>query len=884
MKLSNIFINILGLSAIALVVACNEKEHNEYMIQTITAVIERPVTRTALDGPDDDGIYKTVWSPDDAIAVYSDDETPREFKLASGANTNKAEFKGSASYSDVMLAVYPYSIVKERDGSEIIVDLPEIQEYEKGNIPQGAYPMFSSSENAQFTFKNLCSVLKFRMFGDLTIKSITLTPNDSDTKVSGEAFVDINSKELVVYKDANPSVRLNCPDGVKLTNEPTDFLIVVPAQKYSGGFTITISANEGIVVKTIKSDLTLNRSTLYPSEVFECKVGNGKDNIVFDDANFKTYMIKNFDTDSDGEISHEEAVSITKIKVDTEDIESLAGIEHLVNLTELTCEGPFVWPGDEPVEDPGKLKTLDVSKNANLTILKCGHNQLSTLDLTNNPKLVKLSCEANDLGSLDVSKNTELTDLSAYNNRLSSIDVSNNTKLEHLELTKNQLKSIDVSRNKSLRTIDFSINQVTEFNPSNNHELESIYCFENKLTSIDVTYNPKLEHLIITDNSIAEINLGNNPELTKFYADFNKISELELSNNAKLEQLDISDNNLASLTLNCCPEIISLYINKNRIRELDISNLTNLTYFNCQDNPLETLYVYEGQIGAIFDKTIPDATNIVVKGADNPEDWAGKAFWHKSLGLKFTATWCGFCPRMATSFSLAQKQLPDKIEVMNVHGYDSDYYYSGATPIIRHFSVNGYPTGIVDYRKKVSNTSSEVGCADIVSFVNETERNYPTTTGISFNSTVSGSELNLDIKLYVKEKGDYKVTAVLLENNVIGAQSNGGSNYVHDHITRLAISSITGDSFSTSDNNKTVSKKYTATIPSGCVKDNLTILVFVHKQYGTQTIIRTADYGDYYVDNAISAPVGTTQDLVFSDGTVYGGNEDTKDGGEITLK
>lgn len=79
-----------------------------------------------------------------------------------------------------------------------------------------------------------------------------------------------------------------------------------------------------------------------------------------------------------------------------------------------------------------------------------------------------------------------------------------------------------------------------------------------------------------------------------------------------------------------------------------------------------------------------------------------------------------------------------------------------------------------------------------------------------------------------------------------------GDNYNHSSIARVAITDITGDAVSTSEDNKTVSKNYTATIPSSCDKNNLRVLVYVLRQYGSQTIIRTADYGDYYVDNAIS--------------------------------
>lgn len=886
MKAPTIFINILSLASLYLAVSCNEEEQHGQTVRTILATIEQSSTRTALDGPDADGVYKTIWSSDDAIAVFSGSNAASEFKLTSGANTNTAEFEGNAA-SDNMVAIYPYSIVKGRTGSTISVTLPEVQEYVSGNIPQGAYPMAAVSDGAVLPFYNLCSVLRLRMFGELTVKSITFTPNDATVKTSGNATVNAGDKMLTMSGDAKSTVRLNCANGVKLTRTSTDFLMVVPAQKYTGGFTITISTDQGAVVKAVKSDVTLSRSVLYPIKAFECKIEQSKDNIVFEDANFKAYMIKNFDTDGDGEISYEEALAITMIDVDTDNIESLAGIEHMANLTELNCEGPFVMSGYEPEEGRGKLKTLDVSKNTKLTKLYCGFNQFSSLDLTSNVLLERLRCAGNDLNNLDVSKNTELTRLTAYNNHLSSIDVSNNTKLEVIDLSNNQIKSIDISKNESLATFNCDDNLLTELDPSNNQKLTNIYCSNNNLSSINVRKNQKLAKLVIIGNSIPQIDLRNNSELTHLFCEKNKISELDLSNNTKLRQLTVNDNSLSSLTVNCCPEIEILNANNNLIKEMDISELIALKYFDCIRNPLETLYIFEGQIDALTEINIPSNTKIVVKGSedpDDPEDWAGKEFWHKSLGMRFTATWCGYCPNLATGFAKAVSQYPNKIEQLNLHPASSNLGFSGTSALSNIFNVTGYPTGMIDYRSRIGNYASDDAATLVVDAVKETEKNYPVKTGISFSSSVSGSTLNLNVKLYIKEKGDYKVTAVLLEDNIIGYQNGGGDNYNHSSIARVAITDITGDAVSTSEDNKTVSKNYTATIPSSCDKNNLRVLVYVLRQYGSQTIIRTADYGDYYVDNAISAAVGTTQDLVFSDGTVYGGNEDTKDGGEITLK
>ena len=615
MKLLNIFTNILVLSSMAVSVACNETEERGSEARTINAVIVQPDTRTSLNGPDANGVYKTVWSSGDQIMVFSGDLACR-YILKSGENTNKGVFEGYGNSED-LVAVYPLSIGISRTGATIEVGLPEVQEYVSGNIPLGAYPMLGIYGDETFSFRNLCSVLKVPMFGDATVKSITFTPNNAGVKASGKAVINVNSTQLEMDDNSKPSVKLDCPD-VKLSAQPTDFHFVVPAQIYPGGFTLTIATDKGDVVKTLKSDITLDRSVLYPIEAFECKI-DSKENIIFEDANFKAYLVANFDTDGDGEISKEEALAITKIIVGTKDIESLAGIEHMANLTELRCEGP--WSIFEPEEDPeGKLKTLDVSKNVNLTILYCGFNQLTSLDVTNNPKIEQLRCAGNNLNSLDVSKNTELIEFEAYNNRLSSIDVSNNPELEYIDLTNNQIKSIDVSNNPELDYIDLTNNQIKSIDVSKNLELERITCSDNKLTSIDVTNNQKLTTLNISGNSIVKIDLGNNPELKHLICNKNKISELELSNNKKLKSLNVNDNNLTSLTVNCCPEIKTLKANNYLIKEMDISELTSLFDFYCSGNPLETLYVFDGQIDALFEKEIPSTTKIVVKGTEPGED------------------------------------------------------------------------------------------------------------------------------------------------------------------------------------------------------------------------------------------------------------------------
>jgi len=908
MKRTNIFIKFAALATAATMVACTEEECVTEAL-TITGTIESPITKTALDGPDEGGVYKTVWKDDDAIAIFSGESQTSKFtehKLLSGAGTNTGQFNATGISSNDMLAIYPASIAMSRNGILATINLPEVQKYVEGNIPENAYPMYGSHNNGTLKFVNVCSVLKIPMYGDVTVKSITFSPNSDRIKVSGKAVIDWSERVMTMYSPSYSYIKLDCGEGVKLTGTETDFHMVVPPFRYLDGFTLTITTDKGYVVKTLKSTITLDRSVLYPIEAFECKIDQSKDNIVFEDANFKTYMVANFDTDNDGEISYEEALNVTKIEVNTDNIESLSGLEHMINLVVLNCKGSHVYNGSiGKYEDGGILKSLDVSKNTKLINLNCSYNKITSLDVRNNVLLKELRCSDNKLRSLDISKNEQLSNFTIDNNLLTTIDISNNTKLEHIDVTNNQLNSIDVSQHVLLMGINCGGNNLTTIDVSKNAKLCYLWCPENNLTSIDVTNNSKLTNLRFNNNNISEIDLRNNPELDFLICYGNNISGLDLCNNTKLTLLDLGFNSIKAIDLRYCPKLERVYLQSNKLKSLDldycpniqilqvennyiesidISALTTLELLFCSGNPLASLYVYDGQINQMEFMDIPSTTKIKVKGSekpDEPEVWADKEFWHKSLAMKFTATWCGPCAIMANSMEKAIALYPNKIEEINIHN-DADFPFGGYSGIASIFYVNSFPSVFVDFRSRVYNNDNAPSL--LVEAVKETESNYPTKTGISFTSTVTGNTLDLDIKLYVKEKGDYKVTAVLLEDGLVAAQNGAGDNFVHNHTARIAISDITGDAFSTTINNMTVEKSYSVTLPSSYDKDNLRILVYVLKQYGSQTIIRTADYGDYYVDNATSGAIGTTKDLIFADGSANGGNEDTKDGGEITLK
>ena len=185
----------------------------------------------------------------------------------------------------------------------------------------------------------------------------------------------------------------------------------------------------------------------------------------FPDEAFRSYVSKNFDTNSDNLLSVEEIASVTTIK--------LPSINHIGHITNLKGIEYFTA----------------------LTVLDYQYNNLTNLDVSNNTALTRLNCSDNQLRTLDVSKNTALTWLHCYGNSLISVDVSKNTVLEVLLCQNNQLTKLDVSKCTALTNLHCYYNELTALDISSNIALTELLCYKNQLTNLDIRNNTALTYL-----------------------------------------------------------------------------------------------------------------------------------------------------------------------------------------------------------------------------------------------------------------------------------------------------------------------------------------------------------------------------------------------------
>ncbi|WP_160112015.1 cadherin domain-containing protein [Aquimarina sp. AU58] len=405
--------------------------------------------------------------------------------------------------------------------------------------------------------------------GKITVKDATLFDYETRKKLTATLLIKNGDSN----KEAKVTVHLNDIHDPLITLK--DFETTIDENPTEGQELGTIEAttNQGTLTYTLKNeepkgalniDKETGKITVKDASLFDYEtrkkltatvlVNDSEANITihlndiietgyitFKDPNFKKALVEHtapvVDTNSDGEISIEEAKVVERLDIDNKNISDLSGIEHFTALKFLFCRN-------------NKLTNLDVSKNTTLKILWCDNNQLTTLNISKNTALEDLYCRYNKLTLLDVSKNMALTSFGCSNNNLTSLDVSKNTALTSFGCSNNNLTNLDVSKNTALTGFSCSNNNLTSLDVSENTALTLLRCFNNNLTNLDVSKSIALEFLKCHENNLTTLDVSKNIKLDLLYCHNNQLTTLDVSKNTALTHLWCFNNKLTNLTMN----------------------------------------------------------------------------------------------------------------------------------------------------------------------------------------------------------------------------------------------------------------------------------------------------------------------------------------------
>lgn len=325
----------------------------------------------------------------------------------------------------------------------------------------------------------------------------------------------------------------------------------------------------------------------------------------FPDADFRSYISNQFDTNSDGVLSTEEIAATTYISFSNHpNTTTLKGIEFFTALTKLSCYS-------------NGLTELDLTNNKALKSVFCPLNQLTSLKVTGLTSLESLSCSDNQLTSLSVSNLTALKNLYCNNNRLSNIYVENCEALTWINCYNNRLLNLPVTR--LIRDLPEHTTTSTLIYCSTSSDEENRVLSEAQICQFNdknwkvykADGNDKVE-LTVSGIYVGKSNFPDqifrNYIFGKIDKDGNKIlseSEILACTDLSLTNMGISDltgieyftalthlragsNNLTSLNLSKNTNLEYLYCQKNQLTELAIANNKRLKNINCFENRIGT--------------------------------------------------------------------------------------------------------------------------------------------------------------------------------------------------------------------------------------------------------------------------------------------------------
>ena len=277
-------------------------------------------------------------------------------------------------------------------------------------------------------------------------------------------------------------------------------------------------------------------------------------------------------------------------------------------------------------------------------------------------------------------------------------------------------------------------------------------------------------------------------------------------------------------------------------------------------------------IGSCVSVTVRQAAHL--PGPDQV-NW-DREFYHRSLLMMFTADWNFLFPRALAAVKGAQAQLPGRIEFVALH-VDGALLFGPVAGLQGLYGISSYPVEVVDGRTKMINYASEL----FVDAVRRREEALPTVSTVGLRSSFSGQRLEMELFLFLKKAGQYKLTVLVLEDKVISRQTGSDESWImdyrHDDVARVAVTPVLGEAFYAASDRSMLTRNYSVNIPSSYAKDNLRILVFIQRAYGEGvTKIDASDFDGCFVDNCADVKAGQTLLPAVRSGA-DGSNEDVTD-------
>ncbi len=245
--------------------------------------------------------------------------------------------------------------------------------------------------------------------------------------------------------------------------------------------------------------------------------------------------------------------------------------------------------------------------------------------------------------------------------------------------------------------------------------------------------------------------------------------------------------------------------------------------------------------------------------ATDPAPAQFDSFHKKVLGTLGTGTWCTNCP---TLLEPIHEYMATTDDFIMSEAHSGDIMESVAsTSVISLLGISGFPTLYLNMSSKGDNVVKNGSTSVYIRKQVEARLDEKALTAISANSTYEGSTVCVRADVKVAEEGQFRIGALLVEDDVYSDQSNATEDWMNYHEAAICASYPT--TFSLNEIlGGTATQKAGSTHLFYCEFD-FTKLASVVKRDNCRVIIYTVNNSIGEVDNVIEFDMGDSHPFVY---------------------
>lgn len=228
--------------------------------------------------------FVPVWTEGDAVSIFNR-STGNECWLFLGKTGSREGTLARAEVisgtpTDYVVGVYPYDNFHELDEDLLWITIPTTQTYAANSYGPGDNIMIAKGVDENLSFRSLYGWLNLQLTGEGAVSKIVFEGNASEP-LTGMSLIDPASLDYLLDDGAGTKVTLNCPNGVELSESPTNFIIGLLPQPFESGFTVTISFMDGsTLTKTTEKRVDIQRNHILPMSAHKLGARSDRDALI----------------------------------------------------------------------------------------------------------------------------------------------------------------------------------------------------------------------------------------------------------------------------------------------------------------------------------------------------------------------------------------------------------------------------------------------------------------------------------------------------------------------------------------------------------------------------------------------------------------------------